>query len=71
MIKEELLEKAITLWSKYGQAINDSFGFNGFYIEGEPLKKIIASNSEDKIQSFINYISKRIDELEQTTTDDK
>lgn len=65
MKKEELIQEAITIWCNYGKEINRAFGFKDFYIESEPLQKIIASNSEEKIKSFINYVKKRIEELEQ------
>jgi hypothetical protein len=65
MKKEELIQEAITVWCNYGKAINCAFEFKDFYIESEPLQKIIASNSEEKIQSFISYVKKRIEELEQ------
>lgn len=65
MEKEKLINDAIESWSNYGKAINNAFGFDNFYIEIEPLQKVIETNSEVKIQLFISYIKDRIEELNQ------
>lgn len=65
MEKEKLINDAIESWSNYGKVINNAFGFDNFYIEIEPLQKVIETNSEVKIQLFISYIKDRIEELNQ------
>jgi hypothetical protein len=63
MNKEKLIQEAITIWNNYGCEINRVFGFKDFYIEGKPLQQNIESNSKEEIQSFINYVKQRIEEL--------
>ncbi len=64
MKKDELIKSAIDVWCLYGQAINKAFEFNDFLIESAPLENILASNSEEKIVQFINYVKSQIDLLE-------
>lgn len=63
MKKEELIQEALTVWCNYGRAINTAFDLKGFYIESQPLQNIIATGSQEKIQSFIAYVNEKIEEL--------
>lgn len=64
MKKEDLIQEALTVWCNYGKAINTAFNLKGFYIESQPLQNIIATGSQEKIQSFITYVKEKIEELE-------
>lgn len=65
MEKEKLIKEAVDIWCSYGNAINTAFGFQNFYIDGEPLNKVLNTNSETEISKFIQYVKERITELEE------
>lgn len=64
MKKLSLKEEAIITWCNYGDAINKAFNFINFNVDGEPLEKVLETNSEEKILKFIEYIKTQIEQLE-------
>ncbi|OHB54078.1 MAG: hypothetical protein A2173_08615 [Planctomycetes bacterium RBG_13_44_8b] len=67
---ETLKKKAHKAWFEYGEAIKETFGFDGNII-ADPLIKVITTDDEDRITQFIDYAKERTAELKRICQQNK
>lgn len=59
-MKKDLNKEVSEIWTKYGERINQKFGFPNHIIESEPLLNIINNPSNSKKKEFIEYCENQI-----------